>query len=316
MVKSFRYSEHDHEERMNRHQRIFTIIRDYVLIVTGSALVAIAMDIFLVPNKIASGGATGLATVLFHVSNGFLPVGAVILAVNVPLFILGMKVMGRLFLIKSAVSTVLLSVMIDLFEPFAADFTRKYLSDFKSTGIETDLLLLCIFGGVLMGTGIGLVFRAGGTTGGTDIAATLLSRIFQNATIGQILLVIDGIVVLFAAIAFKSFLLALYAIVVIYISTKIIDTILEGVNFAKAVYIITDYPEEIADIILKQLDRGVTAFDGTGMYTRKDKKVLFCVLERTQIPKLKNIVKAHDPKAFIVMNDIREVLGEFNRGKR
>ncbi len=296
--------------------KIYMHVKDYLLIVIGSILVAVAMDIFLVPYKIASGGATGFATVLFHITGGALPVGVVIIAVNIPLFILGFKFIGKMFLIKSALSTLLLSLLIDIFEPFAVEFTRTYLSGFAEAGMASDLMLFCIFGGVIMGLGIGLVFRAGGTTGGTDIAAALLHRIFPNATIGQILLVIDGLVVVFAAIAFKSFLLPLYAIVVIYISAKIIDTILEGVDFAKAVYIISDYPEEIADLIMDKLDRGVTALDGTGMYTRKDKKVLFCVLERTQIPRLKSIVKGHDPKAFIVMSDIREVLGEFSRGKK
>ena len=301
---------------MPEKKKIYNLLKDYILIVIGCALIAVAMDVFLVPNRIASGGATGFATVVFHLTGGRLPVGAVIIAVNIPLFLLGMKVMGRVFLIRSAVSTVLLSVMIELFSPYASDFTVKYLSDLPTSGIKTDLLLFCIFGGVLMGLGIGLVFRTDGTTGGTDIAAALLHKVFPNITIGQIILIIDGLIVLMAAIAFKSFLLGMYAIVVIYITAKIIDTILEGVNFAKAVYIISDYPEEISDLILKKLDRGVTALDGTGMYTKREKKVLFCVLERTQIPRLKIIVKGQDPNAFIVMTDIREVLGEFRRGKK
>lgn len=299
---------------MQFKKKYFPLIKDYLLIIIGCAFVAIAMDIFLVPNKIASGGATGFATVIFHITNGKIPVGAVIIAFNIPLFLIGTKVMGKGFLIKSAISTLLLSVMIDLFEPYAEKFIQNYLEDI--TGSSGNMLLFCIFGGVLMGVGIGLVFRTGGSTGGTDIAAALLQKIFPIATIGQLLLIIDGIIILFAAIAFKSFLLAMYAIVVIYITTKIIDAILEGVSFAKSVYIISDYSEEIAELIMVNLGRGVTALKGTGMYTKSEKNVLFCVIERAEIPKLKSIVKEHDPEAFIVMGDVREVLGEFNRGRK
>jgi uncharacterized membrane-anchored protein YitT (DUF2179 family) len=301
---------------MSRRKAIFAHIKDYVLIVVGSAILAVALDIFLVPNRIASGGITGVATVFFHLTNGFVPVGVVIVVLNIPLFIAGIRILGKMFMFKSGISTLLLSLFVDILEPYTARFTEIYMKDLSATGSGTDLLLYCIFGGVLLGVGTGLVFRAGGTTGGSDIAASLLHRAFPTATIGQLLLILDGLVVLSAAIAFKSLLLALYAIVAIYISTKIIDTILEGVNFAKAVYIISDYPEELAEIILRDLDRGVTALEGTGMFTRKGKKMLFCVLERTQIPRLKALIRERDPKAFIVMTDIREVLGEFNRGKR
>ncbi|MHB1454921.1 MAG: YitT family protein [Saccharofermentanales bacterium] len=301
---------------MTRTQRILAAVKDYSLIVVGSAILAVALDVFLVPNKIASGGITGVATVIFHLSSGYVPVGIAIIVMNIPLFIIGLKVLGRMFMFKSGISILLLSVFVDILEPYTARFAQNYLTDLTNPGSNTDLLLFCIFGGVMMGVGIGLVFRAGGTTGGSDIVASLIHRVMPNATIGQLLLALDGLVVLSAAIAFRSLLLGLYAIVAIYISTKIIDTILEGVNFAKSVYIISDYPEDLAGIILKDLGRGVTALEGTGMYTHKSKKVLFCVLERTQIPRLKMLVKQLDPKAFIVMTDIREVLGEFNRSRR
>ncbi|MHB8962150.1 MAG: YitT family protein [Saccharofermentanales bacterium] len=301
---------------MTRTQRILSAFKDYSLIVVGSALVAIALDIFLVPNKIASGGITGVATVVYHLSGGFAPVGVVIIVLNIPLFIAGLKLLGRMFMLKSGISIFLLAVFVDVMEPYTVKFAQSYLTNLTNPGMNTDLLLFCIFGGVMLGVGTGLVFRAGGTTGGSDIGASLLHKAFPNATIGQLLLALDGVVVLSAAIAFKSLLLGLYAIVSIYVSTKIIDTILEGVDFAKSVYIISDYPEDLAQIILRDLGRGVTALEGTGMYTHTSKKVLFCVLERTQIPKLKRLVKEMDPRAFIVMTDIREVLGEFNRGKR
>jgi uncharacterized membrane-anchored protein YitT (DUF2179 family) len=161
-----------------------------------------------------------------------------------------------------------------------------------------------------MGAGLGIVFRSGATTGGTDLAARITNHFAPNLTMGQILLFIDTSVIIFAAIAFQSFLLALYAIVTLFISSKVIDAVLEGVNFAKSVFVISDRPDEISERILKDLDRGVTALKGTGMYTGKDKQVLLCVLHRGQLPLLKEIVKIIDPKAFIILTDIREVLGE------
>ena len=161
-----------------------------------------------------------------------------------------------------------------------------------------------------MGLGLGLVFRSGATTGGTDLAARIVHRFIPNLTMGQTLLFIDSSVIIFAAIAFGSFQLGLYAIVSLYVSSKVIDAILEGVNFAKSVLIISDKSDEIAHRIMKDLDRGVTALKGTGMYTGKDKQVLLCVLQRSQIPALKEIVKSVDDKAFVILTEIREVLGE------
>ncbi len=276
---------------------------------------ALSMDLFLVPNKIVSGGASGIATVVFHLSEQKIPVGLVIILINLPLFFLGMKNMGKSFFFKSVYSTILLSLAIDFFKPMTDAFIGKYLFD-ASNPSNTDLFLLCVFGGAIMGVGLGFVLRMGGSTGGTDIAAALLHRVWPAVTLGQILFAIDALIVIFAMVAFRDVFAGIYAIVVIFISTKIIDTILEGLSFAKSVYIISDYPKDIAGEVLRQLDRGVTALDGTGMFTGSKKQVLFIVLERTQIPRLKEIVKNIDPKAFIVFTDIREVLGEFGRGKK
>lgn len=161
-----------------------------------------------------------------------------------------------------------------------------------------------------MGVGLGLVFRSGATTGGTDLAARIIHHFFPSFTMGQILLLVDAAVVVFAAVSFNSFLLALYAIVSLFISSKFIDTILEGVNFAKALFIISNRSDEIANNILDSLDRGVTGLKGKGMYTGDDKQVLFCVVHRRQIPQVKAIVKKVDENAFIILTDVREVLGE------
>lgn len=285
-------------------------LKDYLYIVIGCIIAAIAIDVFLVPYKIAPGGLTGLATILFHITSVGIPVGTLILILNVPLFLGGFRFIGKRFIVKTLFSTVLLSAFIDLFEPFTQRFINQYLDKVTDVPYGSNLLLYCVIGGFVMGIGLGLVFRAGATTGGTDLAAKILHRFIPHFTVGQILLVIDGLVVLLAAIAFKSFLLGLYATVAIYISSKVIDTILEGVNYAKAVFIISDQADLISQKVMREIDRGVTGLSGTGMYTGTEKRVLLCVLERTQIPKLKELVKDVDPKAFVVMTDVREVLGE------
>lgn len=281
---------------------------DYALIVLGSFLTAMAINIFLVPYKIAPGGVTGLATVIYYISNGRFPVGITMFVLNVPLFLVGFKFIGRRFAVRTLFSTILLSVLIDAMEPLTSYFVRSFLLEFNPS--NPDLLLYSIFGGAVMGAGLGLVFRSGATTGGTDLAARIINHFVRGLTMGQLLLLVDTTVIIIAAVVFKSFLLGLYAIVTLFIASKIIDAILEGVNFAKAVFIISDFPEEISRKILTDLDRGVTALKGTGMYTGNDKQVLLCVVNRGQLVDLKGIVRSIDKKAFIILADIREVLGE------
>ncbi len=283
---------------------------DYLMIVVGSIITAGSINIFLVPYKIAPGGASGIATVLYYVSNGKFSVGITMLALNIPLFILGMRFIGRKFVIKTLFGTILLSVVIDLSEPFTSTFAQKISDMSQGVVYSQDILLYSLFGGFLMGLGLGLVFRSGATTGGTDLAARIVNRFLPVFTMGETLLIIDTSIIILASVAFKSFQLGLYAIVTLFISSKVIDAILEGVNFAKAVFIISDQSEPISAKILNNLDRGVTALEGTGMYTGNNKKVLLCILNRGQIPILKNIVKTIDHNAFIILADVREVLGE------
>ncbi len=283
---------------------------DYLMIVVGSIITAASINIFLVPYKIAPGGASGIATVLYYLSNGKFSVGITMLALNIPLFILGMRFIGRKFVIKTLFGTVLLSVVIDLSEPFTSTFTQKVGDMSQGVIYSQDILLYSLFGGFFMGLGLGLVFRSGATTGGTDLAARIINHFVPVFTMGETLLIIDTSIIILASVAFKSFQLGLYAIVTLFISSKVIDAILEGVNFAKAVFIISDQSEPISAKILNNLDRGVTALEGTGMYTGNNKKVLLCVLNRGQIPILKNIVKSIDHNAFIILADVREVLGE------
>lgn len=283
-------------------------LKDYLWIILGSIITAAAINIFLVPYKIAPGGVTGIATVIYYLSEEILPVGTIMLLLNIPLFIFGMRYIGGKFTVRTLFSTIFLSVIIDLSEPFTDSFSAQFALE-KLTA-SPDYLLYSIFGGFFMGLGLGLVFKSGATTGGTDLAARIVHHFAPGLTMGKILLLIDSAVIIFAAVSFNSFLLALYAILALYISSKIIDVILEGVNFAKAVFIISDFADDIAQSIMKELDRGVTALNGTGMYTGKDKRVLYCILQRGQLPLLKALVKKIDPSAFIILGDVTEVLGE------
>lgn len=286
------------------------ILIDYCWIIAGSVITAAAINVFMVPYKIAPGGVSGIATVLYYLSRERFPVGITMLVMNIPLFIAGLGFIGHKFALKTFISTVLMSLIIDFSAPYTNLFVDTYLVRLESLSNTPDLLLYSIYGGFLMGVGLAMVFKAGATTGGTDLAARIVRHFLPHFTMGQILLFIDTSVIILAAISFGSILLGLYALVTLYVSSKVIDAVLEGVNFAKSVMIISDRSEEIAKKIMEELERGVTGLHGNGMYTGSSKQVLLCILQRSQIPLLKVLVRSVDEKAFIVMYDVREVLGE------
>ena len=294
------------------YTRFIQGLKIFMLITLGSFITGVSISIFMVPYKIAPGGVSGLATVIFYLSGGRFPVGITMLALNIPLFVMGAKFIGRKFVFRSLYGAISLSLIIDAIEPLAGMLIKNYLNTTQTGNGSNlpDLLLYALFGGVIMGVGLGIVFRAGATTGGTDLAARIVNHSFPKLTMGQALLIIDTSVIIVATVFFNSFQLGLYAIVTLYVSSKIIDAMLEGVSFARAVFIISDHSDNIAASIMAGLDRGVTALKGTGMYTGNDKQVLLCVLHRGQIPQLKKIVNDVDDKAFIILADIREVLGE------
>jgi len=267
---------------------------------------ALSMNIFLIPYKIAPGGVSGIATVLFHVSGGKIPVGIAMLAMNVPLFLAGFKVRGKHFIVRSLIGATLLSVIIDLTAPWIADLTAKYILGNSSH----DLLLYSLAGGFITGLGLGFVFKEEATTGGTDMAAALLNKAFPWVPVGKLLLILDGLVVTLAAFVFQSFQLALYSVVALYISTRTMDGFLEGINFSKSLMIISRKSEEISKELLHKVGRGVTGLYGKGMYTENPYMILLCVVKKEEIHTVKNIVKGIDPEAFVLLTDVREVLGE------
>lgn len=262
-------------------------------IVFGSALVALALDWFLVPNRIAAGGVSGLATVTYHLFGW--PVGMTMLAVNLPLFVAGIKVFGLRFGLGTIVGTVATSVLVDVLAPVLQPLTQ-------------DAALASLYGGLLAGVGIGITFRFGGSTGGTDMAARLLSH-YTAISVGRSLLVFDGLVIALAGLVFNAEL-ALYAFLSVFVTGKAIDVVQEGSSYAKGAFIISKRSKEIGDAILQQLDRGATALKGRGLYTKEDRDVLFVIVARHEIQQLRQLVHRHDPRAFMVITDVSEVLGE------
>ncbi|MGI6554112.1 MAG: YitT family protein [Bacillota bacterium] len=265
----------------------------YTMITLGSLFTAVGLDMFLVPNRIAAGGVSGLATLIFHIM-GF-PVGLTMLAINIPLFLASLRILGTRFGMKTLYGFFSLSVFVDIMEPFITSPTQ-------------DPLLASVYGGVLTGIGLGIVFRSGGTTGGTDLAAQLLLR-YVSTSSGQALLIIDGLVILLAAFVFSAEL-ALYALISVFISSRVIDAVQEGVGYGKAAFIISDYEKRIAQGILNDMERGATFFDGKGAYSLKKKGIILTVVSRSEVTRLKNLVSGVDPDAFVIVTSVNEVLGE------
>ena len=275
----------------------------------GAAIAAAGINIFLFPYKIASGGITGLATIINYMIDGFLPLGVLILLLNLPLFIAGIVKLGWKFILRTLYATILMSVIIDITAPFLTGIANIYL---RTQG--TDLLLFAFFGGLLLGTGMGIIFRLNATTGGTDLIAELVKRSGLNLTMGQAMFIFDAIIVVMAGIYFQSLALALYAIISVLVVSKTVDSILQGFNFAKGMFIISSHHEEISKRIIDELGRGLTGLHGTGKYTGDSKEILFCVARAKYIPEIKRIVKESDPDAFVVVTNVHEVLGEGFQG--
>lgn len=264
----------------------------YLQIAIGCLLGAMAYPLFLTPNHISPGGLTGIAMVFNYLFDW--PVGTTSLLMNVPLFLIGWRAMGRVFVFRSLIAAILFSVLIDLIPLPVATM---------------EPLLGAVFGGVLLGVGLGLILRGGATTGGTDMAARMLHKKFQHISVGTILFSIDCISVLMAGISIEVEY-ALYALICIYISDKVVDMVMTGVTREKACYIISAQHESIKQEIMQKLERGVTVLHGEGGWSRADRPVLLSILSAQEVGAVKSIVRAHDETAFVFISDAHEVLGE------
>ena len=264
----------------------------YVYIVLGCIVGGAAYPLFLVPNGIAPGGLTGVATVLNYLFGA--PVGVTSLLMNVPLFLMGFKLMGGSFAFRSMIATVLFSLVIDLF---------------RFPALTDDVLLASVYGAILLGVGLGLILRGGATTGGSDMIAKLVHHRMSFVSVGMILLFVDCTVIALAAFTMST-RAALYSLICIFVSSKVIDLVLAGFGSAKMCFVVSAQSTEIAGRIMKELDRGVTLLPAVGGYTGKETKALISVVDQKEVLAVKRIVREADARAFMFITDTHETLGE------
>jgi len=268
---------------------------DAALVAAGCALMGLAYSLFLIPHHFVPGGVSGIAILI----NSFtrLPVGVLIIALNVPVFLLGLRTMGKKYVASSLAGMLASSVMIDLF--------HEILKVGPATSNE---ILASIYGGVLLGAGLGLVFRGRASTGGSDIIGMILSK-YTGAPLGFGILATDFVVIAAAGLAFRSLEAPLYGYIVLFLSTRVIDMVLEGWSFSKLVIITSTKTEEIADFILYKLDRSGTALRSRSLYLNREGEIILTVLHRKQLTDLREFVRDIDPEAFVIINDTYDVLG-------
>jgi uncharacterized membrane-anchored protein YitT (DUF2179 family) len=273
-------------------------IRDYTLILAGSLVQAVGLRLFLVPAELASGGISGISQLINHFTGW--PIGLMVLIGNIPLFLLGWRLLGgRRFALRTLVAVLAFSLFTE---------ALLWLPFFPTDGITTDLVLNSLYGALVSGVGYGLVYRAQGTSGGSDILARILSR-WRGIPMTQSYLATDTLVILAAGFVF-GWQKALYALIVLYVSGLVVDGTLEGSGTVRTALIITENCKLVADRILAEMERGVTILNGTGAYTGEPRPALYCVVTRSEVQQLKTIVHELDPKAFMVIGVAHEALGE------
>ena len=272
-------------------------IINYFLIVVGSFILAAGFVLFITPYKIVPGGVYGISIVLHYLFNT--PVGMVALAFDIPLTIIGIKVLGPRFGIKTVVGFVLTAVFTDLL---------TYLHGYEPL-IQGDTLLSAVFGGVFIGLGVGLIFKSKATSGGSDIIAMIIAK-YTKLPVGQLMILVDSTIVLFGLIVFQDWKIPFYSLIVIFITGKVIDLILEGINYDKVLFIISDKTEEIREKIITDLGRGGTLIDAKGMFQKKDKTIIFTVVNRREVAILQEFIHSVDNKAFVTVINANEILEE------
>jgi uncharacterized membrane-anchored protein YitT (DUF2179 family) len=265
-----------------------------MVIAVASVFFAIAVSLFLDPNKLAPGGVTGIAIIINHFLD--MPTGTLVLIMNIPIMILGIWKFGVKFFISTIVATVMGSVFIDIVAKFPV--------------ATNDMFLSALIGGILMGLSIGLIFKVGASTGGTDIIARLLKIRFPHVETGKLFILVDIMIVLASAIAFRDIELAAYAGICVFVSGKALDFVLYGGEGARLIFVISDKEEEIAQKFMTDLDSGVTYVNGIGAYTSADKKIIMCAMTKQMLPKAQDIVRDIDINAFIIVTSANEIVGE------
>lgn len=271
------------------------MIVDFIFFIIGSLIYAASVNIFTSPNQIAPGGFTGIATLINHLYS--LPIGSVMFALNIPLFIIAYRVFGKDFIAKTIIATVLLSVVIDIM----ANIYPVYAGD---------KLMAAIFGGVCSGGGIALILYRGATSGGTDILAKLLRIKWPHISMGTVIMFADICVVTMAGLIYGSLESALYAFITTFVASRTIDYVLYGRGYGKMLLIFTDNPHEVSTAITEEMGRGVSILDATGAYTGKHKAMLVCAVRTNEIAKISKLIKKNDPNPFIIITEAGEIFGQ------
>lgn len=255
---------------------------------------ALGVSLFLLPNKLSAGGVSGLATIIYYLFN--IPMGTTIVLINVPLFLFALYRLGKNVFINSIIGTISLSIFIDFFDRFEALTQNGFLA--------------CIYGGILVGIGTGMVLKVNSSTGGSDLLSQIVKSYNSNIQMGTIIIIIDTIVVSLNVVFLGEIEIALYSAIAIYLVGKMVDIVFEGIYFTKLFFIISNKTEEISKAIGKQIKRGTTGIYGKGMYTNENTLVLMCAVGRRDVGRVRKLAKEIDPKCFIIITNSREVLGE------
>ena len=277
------------KEKMN----IPLFIKECLGTLLGSFIMAAGTSLFLLPNQLSSGGVAGIATITYYLFN--IPMGTVILAINIPLFALAVYKLGKVFFIKSMIGTISFSIFIDLLDQIPA--------------LTSDRFLACIYGGIIIGFGTAIILKANSSTGGSDLVSFIAKAYKPTLRTSNIIIIIDIVIVTLNVIFFREIEIGLYSAIAIYLMGKIIDIIFEGIYFTKLIFIISNKNEKIAKEIGETIKRGTTGLLGKGMYTQKEKLVLMCAATRGDVARVKNIARNIDPKSFIIITNSREVVG-------
>jgi uncharacterized membrane-anchored protein YitT (DUF2179 family) len=275
-------------------KRLRTVLWDYTQITLGCALLAAGLNLFLVPNVLSSGGVSTLATVLFYLFD--VPLSITTLILNALLLALGYRYLGKSAVVKTIVGVVMLSAFLEL--------TRRI------PVYTEDVLIATLAGGVLVGVGVGLVIRREASTGGSDFAALVLKRFFPHLSTARLILIIDCIIIALSGVVFRSLTVTMYSLVSMFLYSKVADLILEHGTAAKSVYIMSSQTNEIASLVLRDFSRGVTGIYSRGVYSEQDRMMLLCVVSPKELPRLIRAVRALDKAAFIIITDVREVVGQ------
>ena len=282
-------------------------VSDYFFIVVGSFILAASFVFFITPHRIVPGGVYGISIVVHFLTKGLfsfwpqgIPIGMFGLLLNIPLTIAGIKILGPRFGVKTIVGFVLTSVFMD---------GITWLRPVGDAPLVNDILLSCVFGGVLAGFGLGLIFKSRATSGGSDIIAMIIAK-YTHIQLGRLMIYVDSVIVLFGLFAFGDWAIPLYSWIVIYITGKVIEITLEGSDYNKALLIISKQHEKIKHKLLNDLERGGTYLKGEGMYTGEEKQIIYTTVSRREVAVLKEYISNIDPEAFITVMDTKEILGE------